>query len=351
MSRKGQQRNDSASRERLAHLGLAADRAGPKKSCPDDDRFAEMLESEAGSVAHRAFFQHLSHCESCFQKWLALSEELNGHPEKRAQAVSWFKRRPVLTGVGSACGLAMALMLYLAIDYRPVSYDRDDLQGDDAVSIGSSIAEPDERIRAEDDRERKQRPMSREGAPPVDSGLGRQAGGTEKQAEAPKTEEQPLAPSAPAPAAPRQKQTTGSAADFLEQEALMSLSVDAAKGPPASVMKSDRLRMEVDRRSLAAGRGAAGMPREYKDFIDYVADLCRQNSGVFTAADSARLLKQARLLLESEALPAGEGRLFIEYVANFLEKEHAIDDKERGEFCEKARTMVMEKERSGDKKP
>jgi hypothetical protein len=342
MSRKGQQKDD-ASRERLAHLGLAANRAGPPESCPDDDRFAEMLESEAGSAAHRSFFEHLSRCESCFQKWLAVSEALDNHLGKSADAVSWFKRRPVLAGVGSACGLVLVMMLYLALDYRPVLYDRVESQPDDQASI----AEPDERVRAEADSE--QRAASQPGAPTADSGLVLETETSQEQNEKPKINEPPPDASAPAPRARMKKEATGTAVDSLEHKKAMSYSYSADKGVSGSAATSRKLTMELNQRSPVAGQGAAVMSSEYSDFIDAAADLCRSGNGVFTVADTGQVLEQARMLLKSEALADGESRMFIEYVVNLLEKEQAIDDKERGEFCEKARTAVRQKERSADK--
>ena len=76
MSRKSHNRDDQQARERLAPLGLAADLADPGEPCPDDSRFSELLEAEPGSADQAQFFEHLSRCESCFQKWVALTDVL-----------------------------------------------------------------------------------------------------------------------------------------------------------------------------------------------------------------------------------------------------------------------------------
>ncbi len=348
MNRKEQKRDDSVSRERLAHLGLAADRAGPKGNCPDDNRFTEMLDGEAGSQLHRSFFEHLSRCEICFQKWLVLSEELGGHRKNRAGSVPWFKRRPVLTGVGSACALALVMVLYLAIDYRPVLFDKVASQSDDQASIGSSIAEPGERGQVEADAE--QRSKSRQRAASADTDLVPETRTIHGQAEAPKIEgQQPAVASAPAAPVRMQKEAASTAVDSAEHDRTLSQSDYADSGVPAPLEMSNRITMEAKQHRPVAGHGVVHKPKEYNDLIDRIAELCRSGDGVIEAADAGQMLKQARMLLAPEAIPAGESRKFIEYVVDFLEKERSIDDEKRGEFCAKAGAVIMEKQQSGDK--
>ena len=123
MSKKDSYLNDAGKRERLALAGLAADRKTAMEPCPDDERFAEFLEADPASPEQRSFVKHLAACESCRQKWLVLSEELVETDRKMTRSGAWYGNRGLLSVVGSACALAAGVMLYLAIDYRPATFN------------------------------------------------------------------------------------------------------------------------------------------------------------------------------------------------------------------------------------
>ena len=123
MSKKDSYLNDAGKRERLALAGLAADRKTAMEPCPDAERFAEFLEADPASPEQQSFVKHLAACASCRQKWLVLSEELVETDRKMTRSGAWYGNRGLLSVVGSACALAAGVMLYLAIDYRPATFN------------------------------------------------------------------------------------------------------------------------------------------------------------------------------------------------------------------------------------
>ena len=123
MSKKDSYLSDAEKRDRLALAGLAADRKTAMEPCPDDQRFAEFLEADPASPEQQSFVKHLAACESCRQKWLVLSEELVETDGKMTKTGAWYGNRGLLSVFGSACALAAGVMLYLAIDYRPATFN------------------------------------------------------------------------------------------------------------------------------------------------------------------------------------------------------------------------------------
>lgn len=312
MSRKEQHRDAFESRNRLAQLGLAADQIGPEANCPDDNRFAEMLEAKAGSAEKRAFLEHLSQCEVCLQKWLVISEELRRQPEEQT-AAAWFTRRRLLTGVGSACGLALAAMLYLSIDYGSVHYDVADSQLQNTTLSPSADSEPV--VEAEKSRQQTMAPMRIE-------------------------EESTEVASAPSPALRVKKETSGGSIDSLKRDKSVAgadYSDQEAVGP---AVNGQSLGSEATQSRSFVAELEAGKQPEYNDFIESIADFCKSDGDEFRPPESAPLLEQGRVILSSEVLPAGESRRFVEDIVIFLEKERTIDDTKWIEFCERARVIM-----------
>ena len=149
MRKKDTQLNNAENRERLALLGLAADRPAVQEPCPDDERFAVFLEADPASTEQQNFIDHLGVCESCRQKWLILSEELDESKGKKAESGPWFGRRGLLGFVGSACAIAVGVMLYQSIDYTSVPLDTPDFSTKELASEAPSdlalhqVAKPD----------------------------------------------------------------------------------------------------------------------------------------------------------------------------------------------------------------
>lgn len=113
--------SDQEKRERLALLALAADRQKSTGECPDDERFAEFLEADPRAPEQQAILEHLSGCDVCRRKWLTLSEELAHADAGGRRGTSRFGRRNLLGALGSACAVALGVMLYLSIDYHSPS--------------------------------------------------------------------------------------------------------------------------------------------------------------------------------------------------------------------------------------
>lgn len=351
MSDKGQHRDDPASRERLARLGLAVERSRPDESCPDAERFAEMLDAEAGSAVHRAFLEHLSVCEPCLQKWLVLSSELDRRSKDLTGAAPWFKRRRLLTGVGSACGLALAAVLYLAVDYRPLHYDGGDAQLAEESSSGSTIAPPADRPRPETGLDADEQLENRRFPPSPKSELVLEAGKTrQKAAPPPRIEEQSTnADSAPIPSVRVKKEAAAGAADLLERHKSVPPGGTADQGaaaPEVTVTAKSSRMAEAKYRSVV-GEGLTSDTLDYRNFIDAVAGLCGSDRAGFTAEGAEPVREQGRALLVSEARPTGERRALVEELVTFLEKEITLDDKEWIELCKRVR-MITEQEQNGD---
>ncbi len=348
MSNKGQHRDDPISRKRLAQLGLAVDSAGPEESCPDAERFAEMLDAEVGSAAHRAFLEHLSVCEPCLQKWLVLSDELDSRTQDRRGVSPWFKHRRLLTGVGSACGLALVAMLYLAIDYRPVLYDGADAQLSEKISSGSTIAEPDAQPQPAADSGADEQPENRQLSPSSESELALETVKKRQKAATPPRIEKKSTNVASAPASPDRvkEETTDGAADFLERDKSVLPGDSFDQGAAAPEMTTQSIKMAETMYRSVVGAADPHDVLQYSNFIDSVTDLCAMGSAGITADAVEPLLAQGRALLTPEALPTGERRIFVEEVVTFLEKEKPIDDKEWIEFCERV-SMITEQELTG----
>lgn len=103
---------------RLGRCALAADRTQKTSRCPDDDAFARFIEAEASDPGQHALLEHISTCEDCCRKWLALSEVLESTTALKASGRS--NTRRLLAAAGSVCAVAVGVMLYLSIDYQPM---------------------------------------------------------------------------------------------------------------------------------------------------------------------------------------------------------------------------------------
>ena len=175
MSKKDSYLNDTGKRERLALAGLAADRKTAMEPCPDAERFAEFLEADPASPEQQSFVKHLAACASCRQKWLILSEELDESKDKKAESGPWFSRRGLLGFVGSACAIAVGVMLYLSIDYTSVPLDVPDFPTEEIASEAPAdpalrqVAKPDTdaEIKKEAESNRLDSPATRESAADV----------------------------------------------------------------------------------------------------------------------------------------------------------------------------------------
>jgi len=105
---------------RLSLLALSAEQAEALDNCPDDTDFAMFLDSDPLAPENETIRNHMSLCESCYQRWLILSEDLSGAAETRGGPTQSIIKPRLLATIGSACALAAGVMLYISIDYKPM---------------------------------------------------------------------------------------------------------------------------------------------------------------------------------------------------------------------------------------
>ena len=105
---------------RLSLLALNAEQAEVLDNCPDDTDFATFLDSDPLAPENETIRNHISLCESCYQRWLILSEDLSGAAETKSGPTQRFIKPRLLATIGSACALAAGVMLYISIDYKPI---------------------------------------------------------------------------------------------------------------------------------------------------------------------------------------------------------------------------------------
>jgi len=117
MSRKKPAHNRSRENELLGHLALAADQPSGPETCPGDEEIARFLEMQPGADERQRLLDHFSTCETCYQKWRDISAAIDAESQ---QQPSLLKKRSLLTAAGSACAVAVGVMLYLSIDYQPM---------------------------------------------------------------------------------------------------------------------------------------------------------------------------------------------------------------------------------------
>lgn len=337
MSRKGQNRDDPQTRERLALLGLAADRTEPAEPCPDDEHFAALLEAEPGSAGHRPFFEHLSRCEPCFQKWLALSEALGKRLEEGAKSASRRRRRRLYGVAGSACGLALGVMLYLGIDYRPLKYNAADRQRGDQSSEVPTIRQPatspapgnalgpDETISAR----QPSGPLVSEPVPSVgknrakselfdiEEEQGRAVGSSARYGQLSENKMDDLSSSPVG-------DTALSALPELADERLPDSAIEGKK-----ILTTGRETVDPD------DEDSVRRPAAFIDFASSVDDLCTAHTQGTLYKDAevwGPIIEKGQDLLDSEVMGERKIREFVAETIRLLGKE-SINDKEWGALC------------------
>ena len=320
MIRKTQKKDSPQVRERLAQLGLAADPAEAGGACLDDSQFGALLEAAPGSAEQARFFEHLSRCESCFQKWMVLTDVLGTPAKTRSRRGSRLARRGLVGAVGSACGLALGVMLYLSIDHQPLDDDAADL-----ASVPASVQSA-----------RSPEPQATDGS--AESGLMEQRPDAALSVEARRVENSRA--KAELPVLAEQKTAGGSAAPEGSQAVGSIVQSDDERSADAAAEVSPPLRMNRER-AVFSSRGPATGSLSFVSFAASLADLCTAHPETAAPEDMWRpILDTGRLLLGSKLRWEGESREFVEKSVRLLEKETAIDDKEWGELCEHARRLV-----------
>ena len=318
MRKKDSNLSNAEIRERLALMGLTADRETAIERCPDDGRFAEFLEADPASPEQQSFVNHLASCESCRQKWLILSEELSENAGKGAKTGAWFGHRGLLSLVGSACALAAGVTLYLAIDYRPVQFD----------GAGSPTAErPSE---APTDQGLRQVVV-----PGADTKV-RKKLEVEKLAEADTAE--PLADVV----LDRQKVRTQMSAEMPSKP---------ASAPAKSLGKqpgSPQVGPLHDQEGFSANVDALESNESLKEFIDSFSSLCesRETAGAL-GADLAHTAEQGRALLELEKTMETPYNDLIEEIVQLLAQKEPVKDTELDKLCTQVGRVAAEMDKAG----
>lgn len=313
MRKKDSYPNNAKNRERLALIGLAADRETATEPCPDDERFAEFLEADPVSPEQQSFVNHLAACESCRQKWLVLSEELGQTAGKRAETTTWFGRRGLLSLVGSACALAAGLVLYLSIDYRPGQLD-----GTDSWTLEPA---------AEALRDQGMRQAAKSGADTP----ARKKSEVEKLAEADAPASAPVVIS-----------------DHLESRAEFSAESPKkqASAPAESHGKRTRSPQAValhDEEGFAADTDVLELHESLKNFIDSFSSLCEsREAGEAQSVDFAQTAEQGRALLELEKTMEIPYKEFIGEIVQLPAQKEPVNDTQLDRLCTRADKVAAE---------
>ena len=306
MSKKDTQLNNAENRERLALLGLAADRQAVEEPCPDDERFAAFLEADPASPEQQKFIDHLGVCESCRQKWLILSEELAESKDKKAESGPWFSRRGLLGFVGSACAIAVGVMLYLSIDYTSVPLDVPDFPTKELASEAPAdpalrqVAKPDTdaEIKKEAESNGLDSPATRESAADVVS--------AQQKYRAPMSAE---------------SLTSGSA------------TVESRGEQPRPKRASSQYAEE----GFSAAAGAPEIHQEMAKFFDSFSSLCKSRE-VGDPDDEAfkDTLEQGRSLLELDLAVVKPYRELVENIVQLLTSGEPVKGTEFEKLCTQA---------------
>ncbi len=308
MSDKDTQLKNQQTRKRLALLGLAAHRREADRTCPDDERFAVLLEAEPGSAEQQHFFDHLSVCESCREKWLVLSEELGRSSDREGATGFLHGRRGLLSIVGSACAVAVGVMLYLSIDYRPVLYE-------DGVT---------------------QAPADQDQAPAAESA---RVDGLEKEAEAEKLADADAGQIISEPKRHRQ-----------EPQVQLPAKVKTSPAPKTAEKPVERRSLEQtlsNRQSFSVAGGAMKQSIQFGEFIDSFLSYCGDRHGeVSRAAQQKDIIEQGKSLLEREGTGARHEKAMIDKIIQLLGSSEPVKDTELEQLCEEAERRAAETNRA-----
>ena len=318
MSKKDSYLNDAGKRERLALTGLAADRKTAMEPCPDDERFAEFLEADPASPEQQSFVKHLAACESCRQKWLVLSEELVETDGKMTRSGAWYGNRGLLSVVGSACALAAGVMLYLAIDYRPATFN-----------IADSPA-PERAQEAPVDQE-----LNQVGVADSDV-LPRKKSRVEKLAEA---------------------DTAEPAAEVVldRKESRVLMSVESAPKPASASAES--LGVQTSSKKAGPPDEAEGFSAKadglkfqesLEAFFESFSSHCQsREAGGTQGVDLTNTAEQGRALLEFEETMEIPYKELIREIVQLLAQKEPVKDTELDELCRQTGRVTAEMDKAG----
>ena len=308
MSDKDTHLKNPESQKRLALLGLAAERPEAGEPCPDDERFALLLEADPGSAEQQHFFDHLSACESCRQKWLVLSDELGRRPEHKDSSGFLHGRRGLLSIAGSVCAVAVGVMLYLSIDYHPVRYENDVTQ----APADQAPAPAAETVRVD---------------------------GVKKEAEVEKMVEADAAKMASEPTRYRREAQ-------MEQSAEVQTS-PAPKMADALEERRGEGQLFSDRQSFSVASGAMKHPVQFGEYIDSFLSYCGDRRGeVSSAARSEDIREQGKVLLEREGTITRDEKAMIDKIIQLLSSSEPVKDIELDQLCKEAERMAADTNRA-----
>ena len=302
MSNRDTDLKNPETQKRLALLALAAQRRESTHTCPDDEHFALLLEADPGSAEQQRFFDHLSVCESCREKWLVLSDELGPGSDRRDKTGFLHGRRGLLSLMGSACAVAVGVMLYLSIDYHPGLYEDD---------VSQAPANQDQVPAAETVR--------------VDR--------FKKEAEAEKMVETDAGQVVSEPKRYRREAQ-------MEKTATVKTSPAPQMSEPPAEQRGVEQALS-DRQSFSVASGAARQPVQFEEFIESLLTYCKdRKEGISRAEWSVGMLEQGKELLEREETIARDKKAMIDNIIQLLSRSEPVKDTELHELCEKAGHMA-----------
>ena len=307
-------------RERLALLGLAADRQDSREGCPEDQDFAEFLEADPSSPQQQRFINHLAVCDSCRQKWLVLSEELGASGAEKPPSSERLGRRTKLSLIGSACAVVAGVMLYLSIDYRTVQYEVVDSPVSESMAPAPTVKDRYRMAKPDSDAELKKETVAEMESAADPSQPAQGVAASHQDAREQQTLEQPGAP-VPIPA-----------------EAPMKLS------------KSKRISTLSDDEGTSIGAGAmeyaAKAPHSFEDFLNSFTTFCADRKKLVSGNESIRtIVAQAKALLDEQQSLAAAHQEFLVHTMRLLTGSEPGKDTELDQLCKDAVELATELEK------
>ncbi len=115
--------------QQSALLALAADRTVSTGKCLSSAEMAGLVEERFEQEMHQKLLAHLSHCEDCYQEWLALRSQLlqdqqSGKKEKGGIILPFLSRPRNLAIFGSALAAVASVVMVVNIQLsnQPITY-------------------------------------------------------------------------------------------------------------------------------------------------------------------------------------------------------------------------------------
>jgi len=237
-----------------------------------------------------------------------------------------------LAAVGSACALAVGVMLYLAIDYQPLLKHEAADSGIIANNMTVPLAKKESDAPVPEEMIAKPRTFGlaeKEVAELEDRGI------AEERAKA-QADKKTMAEVGSALAV-KEKAPTRPAAGQISETDNAARQADQALAEPEAAVAGQQDAAAPVRARFAEKSDALG------SYIDLLQDFCAAGEGTEDATSFAQYAGKGRELLESEELSGTENRKFVEDIVELMEKGAPTDDNATVALCQRVREFTRDK--------